>query len=246
MMTVAASILMATQVQGSIYTGPNNGSWNNAANWSAGVPNGPTDVAEFPASAFPYSIALEDGIKLGTLVLQHDQSLTVNPSSDAVGILNAHNEPVNIIGGGAGPTVLNFIITHCGVNDDRNLAASLTLNRFVDGDGDPYNLAGAGNVALNGGFDGIINVTGSGVMSINGAANVYDINTVNLIAASSLQLGSGVAFDVRALTVDGQSYARGSYDFGLGTITVVPEPTSLLLVFVGGLLALARRNRRRA
>ena len=217
-------MFIAPRARGSIYIGPSGGDWDNPANWSDGVvPNGVGAIAEF-ASIEPFEVNMPTAVMLGTLVLNNQSSLLINAGPGA-GIVNGPDEALSIAGAGNGSTVLSRGILHCAVIDGRNAPSSFSINGLVEGNGDPYHLGGIGNVTLAGGLHGTINVTGFGVMTILGAANSYDVASVDLLANQSLFLGPGVVLEVGELVVDGQSFPPGDYPFGDGTITVLQTST---------------------
>jgi hypothetical protein len=220
---VVGAMSVASVAQASIYIGPPvGGDWHDPENWSDGsVPNGIGAVAEF-INNLPISMTMSAPVVLGTLVLNNQSALSINPGAGG-GIVNGPDDAVSIAGGGIGSTVFNRGVLHCEVVDGRLARSSLTINGLIEGNGDPYSLGGFGNVTLNGGFHGTINVTGSGVMTIVGAANSYDVGSVHLLTSQSLFLSNGVAFDVDELAVNGQPFPPGVYTFGDGTITVVAD-----------------------
>jgi fibronectin-binding autotransporter adhesin len=70
--------LSTEQVFNKSYTATGGGSWNNAVNWSTGVPNGVGSNASFAAQAAPATVTLDAPITVGHVEFLGNQSYTVS------------------------------------------------------------------------------------------------------------------------------------------------------------------------
>jgi autotransporter-associated beta strand protein len=132
-------------------------------------------------------------------------------------------------------------------NVANTFSGGLTINKgtvvsAVDG------ALGTGNVSLTAG-----NIT----LTLSGASNnIADSATLSYVNTDVINLNNTTTDTVAGLIVDGVAQAAGVYGasainpdgafFGVGTITVVPEPTTVGMVLLGAsLLAGVQRFRRR-
>jgi len=111
----------------------------------------------------------------------------------------------------------------------------------------PNGTLGTGNVSLTAG-----NIT----LTLQNVSSMASTATLSFVNTDTINLNYGASMTISGLIVDGVAQPNGLYGqgfnnpdsafFGEGTITVVPEPTTIGMVLLGGsLLAGLQRFRRR-
>jgi len=297
---MAAAILIAGVVgaadAATIFNGANsNGTangWNDALNWTAGIPTGTMDVtiesgkdarANAAVGAYTGSLTLESNARLqldatsATLNALGTGTITMNTGSiiatGSVGSVNygaivlngdatiqggystqGHHTQRNLTAAISGPGSLTFIGTN---NNTVNIGASNTFDGFET---EAHTGFGAGKYQIQANVAGSLGV---GDVTIGNLASL-EINHIDALSASAVlalndgngKLSTKLVLDydgtkvVSGFFIDGVDQGVGVFDStshagaisGSGKIEVVPEPASLALLAMGGLLIAGRRR----
>src|SRR5436309_1828005 len=188
-----------------VWTNPAGGNWNNAANWTPGIPTpGPTTSLTFTAGGSLNQLSVQAGNAFatgGTLALTQPNDATNAPSGLQIGAAAGQTGSFTASGGAIVNVSENIYVAD---------AAGSTSTLNVQGTGTVLN-----NVGGTSGRFGVGNA-GAGTLNITSGGRV---NTIQLFAAR-LAGGSGT------ITVDGTGsllHATSQLSFGstgLGTMTV--------------------------
>ena len=218
------------------WVGGTSDDWSDSTNWSSGLPNASTagnvnagsaviysgtsavswDTSLMPASGVSCSLTIKTGGSLYVAV--HSVDLAYNASGTATVTIEA-GASADLTGTGNGGLYLA-----------RNGVARFNLAGTLDC-----------NVMSMNGNDAILDFATTGQLSLDGdnPANAWGYTTEDYITNGWIT-DRGVAFGEAGWgTTHGVSW---SYDSGSGRTTVVPEPTTIALLSLGG-LALIRRKR---
>jgi hypothetical protein len=205
------------------FMGTGGGSWNTAANWSYGQPNGEGAVARFLGRTSAASVTLDGNKNVGWLLLDSTSSYTINAGSGgALTLANYGNTatiqadqgqhtlavPVNFTDPGAFDVAAGAKITaSAGVN----VAAGKLLTK-----------TGAGVVQMSGGLslgaNAIARIEG-GELSVDRITGQGELE-IRAGAVAHLS-GTGQASTITALTIDGSAGAwSGRLDLGKSGLVI--------------------------
>ena len=184
------------------WTAIGSGSWNNAANWSNGIPNAQNDAANFlTALTAPGTITLDGDKRVGTIQFNNANAYTLAQGTGGTLTLETG-------GGSAQIIVLNG--DHA-INAPVALASDTTID--VNNGADALSLSGS----IGGG--GTLTKAGAGVLALTGT-NTFQNGTV--IRAGTVQIGTNTSLGSGTLVFDGTGTLRAGVD-GLAP----PNPISI-------------------
>lgn len=176
-------ILLPCFVSTSDWTGTN-GNWNNAGNWSAGVPNAADAVANFPAPAASRAITLDISPTVGFLTATGGAaSYSFSPSTSTI-----HFD-------GAAPvfTVTNYPSSfNCKFSIDSSTTfttnSGINISGGISGSGD-FTKSGTGSIVMSGtpcSYTGATNLTSGSLVFTT--SNILPSTTDLTITGGSLNL----------------------------------------------------------
>jgi SdrD B-like domain len=194
--TVIGSTVSAWAIDGG-------GSWSNSADWSAGIPSQPADVANFTLSlSQPSTVTLDGSYTVGSLVFNSSQPYTIAPGSG--GSLTLEQE--------SGTAEINV---ESG-NDVIDAPLILNSNTFVSlpAAGDTLTLAGG--------------ISGTGKLTVSGPGQLIFGGGNNAVTSLAITNGATVDLGDNTLNID---YGAGSSP--QATIQADIANGSLISSFVG-------------
>lgn len=235
---------------------PATGNWNDAANWTNGVPTNladpnpnkavfnVTDAAEAhvtDSQAFT-QLVQGDGNNGGVIRIVGGGSISTGPTWSSVGYNDAAQMIVE-----TGGTMSFGQHSWIGFNPG--------ANGVVDIEGGVVNVAGMFGLGWNGG-DGFVNVYDGGLLALanihgDGATSIKQNSMLDIIGTGQVTLPGDFEGVIATYASNGLISGNGivgnimtdlTTNEGFTTITAIPEPSTLVLGVLGGLAFLRRRR----
>ncbi|MGA2259221.1 MAG: autotransporter-associated beta strand repeat-containing protein, partial [Thermoguttaceae bacterium] len=239
----------ATRVEPPSWSTATSGSWNNLSNWANwpgnGIVNSPpfgagVQVAINAATGNPLTITLDSPQTIGTLILGNSASNTAGYtiSSGSAGTLTLNNLTAGaqiFITGGSNAISANIILA-----DNLWISPSAGTTLLISGNvsestaGQSLTLSGPGTLVLSGSnsYTGGTTVC-AGTLKIESSAAIPSDTSLTVGAGGTLVFDPEASYRSPALLLT---------DTLSSTVSPVPEPGTLTLLFLGGLFMLLRWN----